>query len=115
MRIYLPSTLPGLAGLLATGALEASVERFAAADESEEAEYDALSAAAEDATALLDGPGRRVVVVAEVGDVDGPVRLDEIVAVHADSATLDPAARDLPELGWFAAQEIEDLLAEDVP
>jgi len=113
VRIYLPTTLAGLAGFVAAGVLPSSVERFTAADESEEAEYDALSSAAEDATLLLDGPGRRVVVVAEVGDVDGPVRLDEVVAVHADSAAVDPAARDLPELGWFATQEIDDLLGGD--
>lgn len=113
MRIYLPSTLAGLAGFVAAGVLPASVERFTATDESEEAEYDALAAAAEDATALLDGPGRRVVVVAEVGDVDGPVSLGEVVAVHADSSTVDPGARELPELGWFATQEIDDLLSGD--
>jgi hypothetical protein len=112
VRIYLPTTPAGLAELVGTG-LPATVERFVAAEESEEAEYDALSAAAEDATALLDGPGRRVVVVAEVDDVDGAVRLDQVVAVHADSTPVDPGARDLPELGWFATQEIDDLLAED--
>lgn len=111
MRIYLPTTLTGLAGLRSAG-LGTSVDRFVAADESEEAEYDALDAAAGDAAGLLDGPGRRVVVVAEVDDADGPVRLDQVVAVHADSTPVDPGAPDLPELGWFATQEIGDLLGE---
>lgn len=114
MRIYLPTTLAGLAALRSAG-LGAAVERFVAADESEEAEYDALDAAAQDAAALLDGPGRRVVVVAEVDDADGPVRLDQVVAVHADSTAVDPAGRDLPELGWFATQEIDDLLEAENP
>ncbi len=114
MRIYLPTTLAGLAGFVAAGVLPATAERFVSGDESEEAEYEALAAAAEDAAALLDGPGRRVVVVAEVVDVDGPVRLDQTVAVHADSSAVDPAARDLPELGWFATQEIDELLAGDL-
>ncbi len=114
MRIYLPSTLAGLAALRSAG-LGASVERYLAADESEESEYDALAAAAEEAAGLLDGPGRRVVVVAEVEDADGPVRLDQVVAVHADSDPVDPGGRDLPELGWFATQEIDDLLGSETP
>lgn len=114
MRIYLPTTLAGLAALRSAG-LGATVERFVAADESEEAEYDALDAAAQEAAELLDGPGRRVVVVAEVDDADGPVRLDQVVAVHADSDQVEPAGRDLPELGWFATQEIDDLLEAGNP
>lgn len=115
MRIYLPTTLAGLAGLVASGSLPADVERFVADEETEEAEYDALCAAAEDAVALIAGPGRRVVVVADVADVDGPVALAEVVAVHADSAEVDPAAGDLPDLGWFATQEIDDLLGGGAP
>lgn len=118
MRIYLPTTLAGLAALVAAG-LPATVERFVAADESEDAEYDALAAAAEEAAALLDGPGRRVVVVAEVADVDGAVGLDQVVAVHADSEPVDltqlRSPADLPDLGWFATQEIDDLLAGEGP
>ena len=41
-------------------------------------------AAAVDAAALLDGPGRRVVVVADLADPDGAVPLRDVVAVHAD-------------------------------
>jgi hypothetical protein len=109
-RIYLPLTVTGLAGHLAAGSIPASVDRFVAAEESEEAEYDALAAAAEEATGLLDGPGRRAVVVADVADEDGAVGFDRVVAVHADTEAVDPATRDLPELGWFATQEIEDLI-----
>lgn len=111
MRVYLPTTYAGLASLRDSG-LPASVERFVAAEETEEAEYDALSAAAEDAAALLDGPGRRVVVVAELADADGAVSLEDVVAVHADGDDVDPVAGDLPELGWFATQEIDDLLSQ---
>lgn len=109
-RVYIPATLPGLAGFMEAGAIPASVDRFSAADESEEAEYDALSVAGEDAAALLTGPGRRTVVVADVTDVDAAIRLDQVVAVHADTEDIDPGSADLPDLGWFATQEIPDLL-----
>jgi len=109
-RVYLPVTLTALAGHFAAGSIPASVDRFVAADESEEAEYEALAAAAEDATALLDAPGRRAVVVADVADEDGAVGFDRVVAVHADTDAVDPADRDLPELAWFATQEIGDLI-----
>ena len=115
-RVYVPATLALLAEL-AEGGLPASVERYVAEDESEEAEYDALMAAAAESRSLLAGPGRRVVVVAELADPDGPVPLDRVVAVHAD----DPDDRSDPDhpreagedddLGWYATQEIPDLLA----
>jgi hypothetical protein len=109
-RVYVPLTLGALAGHLSAGSIPASAERFVAAEESEEAEYEALAAAAEEAGALLSGPGRRAVVVADVADEDGAFGFDRVVAVHADTDVVDPASRDLPELGWFATQEIEDLI-----
>lgn len=110
MRIYLPLTLPALAEHVTAGVFPADLERFTAVDESEEAEYDALCAAAEDAVGLLAGAGRRVVLVAEVTDADGPALLTDVVAVHADTEDVDPDQRDLPELGWFATQEISGLV-----
>ena len=110
MRIYVPATVEGLAAYVRSGSVPSTAERFVAEDESEEAEYEALSEAADQSAALLDGPGRRVVVVAEVDDEDAAFGLDRIDAVHADTDDVDPADDDLPDLGWYAAQEIEDLL-----
>ena len=111
MRVYLPATLEQLAGFVEAGEVPASADRYVAQDESEEAEYDALAAAADDSAGLLAGPGRRVVVVAEVTDPDATFALDRVVAVHADDAPVSPDRVDLPELGWYATQEIPDLLA----
>jgi hypothetical protein len=110
-RVYLPVTLQALAGYVAAGSIPASSERYVAPDESEEAEYDALAAAAEDAAAALEGVGRRVVVVADVPDPDATFGLERVVAVHADTEDIDPTAGNLPELAWFATQEITELLA----
>jgi hypothetical protein len=110
-RVYLPTTLPALAACHPSGAVVGH-ERITAADESEDAEYDALQAAAEAAEQLLDGPGRRVVLVGEGSTSPaGPIPFERIVAVHVDTADIVPGAEDLPELAWFATQEIPDLLA----
>jgi hypothetical protein len=110
MRVYVPATLATLAGFVERGQVPSGDDRFVAADESEEAEYDALAEAADAAAGLLDGPGRRVVVVAEVADPDAAFPMVEVASVHADVEDVDPAAEDLPELGWYAVQEIPDLL-----
>ena len=110
MRTYVPATLTVLAELAARGELPPGADRFVASDESEEAEYDALTEAAAASGALLRGVGRRVVVVADLSDPDGAVPLTLVAAVHADDADVDPSADDLPELGWYAVQEIEELL-----
>ncbi|RNL63071.1 hypothetical protein EFK50_15265 [Nocardioides marmoriginsengisoli] len=110
MRIYVPTTLPGLAAYLRADAVPSTAERFVPDDETEEAEYEALSEAAEAATALLDEPGRRVVVVADVPDEDAAFPISLIEAVHADTDDVDPASDDLPDLGWYATQEIDDLI-----
>jgi hypothetical protein len=112
LRVYVPATLTVLAELAARGELPASADRFVPADDTEEAEYDALGEAAAASAALLGGTGRRVVVVAELDDPDGPVPLTLVAAVHADTDDVDPAAAGLPDLGWFAVQEIPDLLAD---
>jgi hypothetical protein len=111
VRVYVPTTRPLLAGFVAGGLVPAGEDRFVAEEESEEAEYAALIAAAGAAATLLEGPGRRVVVVADVTDPDGAFPTSLIAAVHADTDDVDPVAHDLPELGWYAAQEIPDLLA----
>jgi hypothetical protein len=52
------------------------------------------------------------VVVAEVPVIGKSLGLGDVVAVHADAADLpagvDPD--DLADLGWYAVQEIPDLL-----
>lgn len=115
-RLYLPTTVRDLATLDQGGALLLGDDVVIAPDDAEETEYDALMTAAETSALLaaeLDaGERRRVVVVAEVGVVGAEVTLADIVAVHADVADLptgvDP--EDLEDLGWYATQEIPDLL-----
>jgi hypothetical protein len=138
VRIYVPTTLTGLAGFVADGgvgpaAVQARAvtawlrEEWAEADE-EQWEYAALMAAADDSVALLtdeDQP-RRVVLAA---DVDSVVESDDstqvevltafpfalVKAVHADTADLERAASYDPEalgdLAWYGVQEIRDLLS----
>ena len=104
------TTLPALARFVEDGVLPPSVDRFLATDEDEESEYAALMAAAEASAALIDGPGRRVVVVAEADDPDAELPLRRVVAVHADAT--DAAAAD-EDLLWYAGQEIPFLLDDD--
>jgi hypothetical protein len=110
VRTYVPATVAVLAELVARGELPPSADRFVAADDSEESEYDALAEAAEASAAMVGRVGRRVVIVAELDDADGVVPVSLVAAVHADAEPVDPAAADLPELGWYAVQEIEGLL-----
>jgi hypothetical protein len=112
-RLYVPATLVSLAELTRAGVLDAA-EAFVASDESEEAEYDALMAAAEAsadlATGLDAGLRRRVVVVAEVSGEPLTISPADVVAVHADP--VDDADPD-DDLGWYAPQEIPALLREN--
>ena len=108
-RFYVPTTLDGLAGFVLEGGIPEQVERVEAAEESEEAEYDALMTAAAISAGLLDGPCKRVVVVAETSDPTGVIALRLVVAVHVD--TEDDADPDA-DLAWYATQEIQDLLPE---
>ena len=110
MRIFVPTTLAGLARLRDEGTLPASAEGYVADGDSEEHEYAALMAAAADAAALLEGPGRRVVVVAELADPDGAVPLRDVVAVHADPEDRPAGADPDEDLAWYATQEIDQLL-----
>jgi hypothetical protein len=117
MRVYLPSTLPGLAGLLLAGEIgPAPVRGFAVtpalrewylSDDIEELEYMALLHAARKSLRLLaadpSAPRRRVVLAAELADghpvgngfdepslveLGSPVLLHHIVSGHVD----DPVA-----------------------
>lgn len=106
-RVYVPATLERLAAYHRDGAVPEATERLVAQEESEEAEYAALTEAADVAADLLGGPGRRVVLVAEVDDPDAPVPLVDVVAVHVD---IDEEPDPDDDLGWFATQEIPQLL-----
>ena len=112
MRIYVPATIELLARWHAADAVPSTEDGFVAPDDSEEGEYAALMAAAEASAGLLAGPGRRVVVVVETdpGAGDGPVPLSDAVAVHADLEDRPAGADPEEDLGWFATQEIPDLL-----
>jgi hypothetical protein len=117
MRLYLPATLHLLARLDVTGTLPVTEDAVIAPDDSEDAEYDALMTAAESSAVLaaeLDpGERRRVVVVAEVEARDATVSMSDVVAVHADADEPPEGAdpEDLGDLGWYATQEIPDLLS----
>jgi hypothetical protein len=109
-RCYVPATLERLRGYLEQAALPADVDRFVPESDQEEDEYAALMSAADAAAELLDGPGRRVVVVAEVDDPDQPIPMSQVVAVHCDVADRPADADPDDYLTWFATQEIPDLL-----
>lgn len=100
-------TLADLASYAEAGEVPADAERFVAPDDTEEGEYAALVAAGTAAAELLDGPGRRIVLVAEVGDPDAAVAWRDVVSVHADT---DEGADPDDDLAWFATQEVPHLL-----
>ena len=122
MRVFLPSTLPDLAGFLRAGHIDqrsgyavtpALREAYASGDQ-EELEYVALTAAARSSLRLLAAdplaPPRRVVLVGELGDdqvtwpgvdqdaepaaviVAAPVALAKLVSAHVDD---EQAAQDI--------------------
>jgi hypothetical protein len=111
MRVYLPSTLPGLARVLQAGQIDpvtayavtpALREAYSSGD-TEELEYVALLAAARASLGLLaadpQAPPRRVVLAAEVPDaaaiaaehpaavtIAGPIPIAKLAAAHVDDA-----------------------------
>ncbi len=115
-RVYVPATVPLLAALDRVGSIRVGDDVVVAPDESEDAEYDALMTAAETAATLAQeleaGQRRRVVVVAEVSALGETLALADVVAVHADVEDLPDGADpdDLEDLGWYATQEIPQLL-----
>jgi hypothetical protein len=115
-RLYVPATVHSLAKLEQGLSLPVGDDVVRAADDSEDAEYDALLTAAESSAVLageLDpGERRRVVIVAELSTPASAVGLADVVAVHADvhDVLSDVDADDLEDLGWYATQEIPDLL-----
>ena len=111
-RVYLPLTLADLLAADAAGEVVVTDELVAAADESEDEEYAALMTAADTSAAMLDGPGRRVVLVAELARVPEPgetLPRKRWVAAHADEADRGPDADPDDDLGWFGVQEITHL------
>jgi hypothetical protein len=110
-RVYLPTTVPGLAAWHASGEIPSTEAGYTAPDASEEGEYAALMAAADDSVELLAGQaGQRVVVVVEVDQLGGPVAMREVVAVHADPSPRPAGADPEEDLAWYATQEIPDLV-----
>jgi hypothetical protein len=115
-RLYLPATLHLLGKLDQAGRLHVGEDVVIAPDDSEDAEYDALTTAAATsavlAAELAPGDRRRVVIVAEVSAVVETVSLADVVAVHADADDLpaDADPDDLEDLGWYATQEIPHLV-----
>ncbi|MFL6158350.1 MAG: DUF6912 family protein [Marmoricola sp.] len=118
-RVYIAVTREQLARYLQAGLVPGSNEYFVAEDESEDAELEAYEAAVVHAgDFMLEGPGRRYVLAVEVvagadgtSDSIADMPWSKVHALHADTEDVDPAADELPELGWYATQEIPDLLA----
>ena len=124
MRVYLPSTMPALRELLDTGALgtppvpgfavTGALREWYAEGDDEELEYAAMTLAARASVRLLDRalllapatPARRVVVVAEVEQVEpapdvdraavrvlSPVALRLVQSVHVDDEAAEQDVR----------------------
>jgi hypothetical protein len=112
-RIYLPLTIALLAELHTSGETTVTDDAVVAEDDSEDGEYAALMTAADASTELLAGPGRRVVVVAELEkapEAGWTIPLRRIVAVHADPEDRPVDADPDEDLAWYGVQEIPHLL-----
>jgi hypothetical protein len=162
VRVYLPATIDMLRGLLAEGmfkpvngtgfALTPALREHYTSGDTEEMEYAALLDAARASLRLIAADEgkkeyrRRVVVSADVDNavtrpdldpavirLDGPVRMDDVAAIHVDTEEAEDAvgaaaevvdAADLGdedaeftlgdaedhELAWYAPQELPFLL-----
>ena len=166
MRVYLPSTLSAVTGLLRAGeigyspvrgyAVTPALREWYSSGDIEELEYVAMTHAGRDSLRLLAAdpaaPRQRVVLAAEVAgeqvavradfeepalvQVDGPIRLRDIVSGHVDDAAAgagiaaavaaleaadagDDDARFVVdgaegyELQWYATQELADLVGHE--
>jgi hypothetical protein len=121
-RVYLPATLALLAEQHAAGSVAVTDDAVLPEGDGEEEEYAALMTAADVSTALQSGPVpdagsgvRRVVVVVEVAEAPAAgdrVPWRRVVAVHADTEDRPADADPDDDLGWFATQEVPDLLAD---
>ena len=112
-RVYLPTTLTVLREQLRDGVFPRHEQVLAQGDD-EDAEYDALMRAADASARMSDGPGRRVVIVAELQDPDAtvPTALRDVVAFYADPGERPADADPDEDLCWYATQEIEQLLGD---
>ena len=110
MRVYVPATADLLRAWLGAGAVPADADRFVAPGEDEESEYAALMSAADASAALLGGPGRRVVVVAETAQEDAALPTSEVAAVHVDPDERPADADPDEDLAWYAPDEVGALL-----
>lgn len=92
-RIYLPARLVDLERLRDGAAV--SLPAVVPASEDELDEFDALSEAA--------GQGD-VVIAADVDSVDAPITPEQVASLHLD-------ADGSGDLAWYAAQELDDVIA----
>jgi hypothetical protein len=93
MRVYLPAGLDTLVQLREGQDVNASAVVPASDDELDE--FDALSTAAERGD---------VVIAADVERADSPVSLDRVASFHLD-------ADGSGDLAWYAAQELDQVIA----
>lgn len=120
MRVYLPTTLTGLAGIMKSGELgpaplhgyavtPALREAYASGDE-EELEYVAMLAAARESLRLLNAspgaPRRRVVLAADVPDADARAISHAVFAGDGEPAAVTVAS-EIP-LSAIASGHVDD-------
>lgn len=131
VRVYLPASVPLLAGWAAAGEIPAGRPAHAVTDRlrdeypgggEEEWEYAALTTAAQQSVGLLDESAvpRRLVLAADVprvqpveGDdpsavtVPEPVRIRDVAAVHVDSTEAEPVVAAARE-AWHTEDHARD-------
>ncbi len=113
-RVFVPLSMSALARHVEDDEVPSGQDRLVVEQEDEASEHGALAEAAE-LCDRVDRGGRRVVLVAEIGDdedPDQPLALSRLVAVHCDP--VDGARTPGEDLGWFGVQEIPGLLAGEL-
>ena len=121
MRVYVPASVDDLRRLHETGRLDTDPGRTALAvtpwvlrelgvddPEDEEAEFAVLQAAADE---QVDGSPCAAVLVLEVGSADAAPEGMRVRLGHDLTRRRLAAVHLPPELGWYAAQELPDVLA----